>query len=256
MTLVNDTNPALKTFGGLERCSRYAFGPNRLHYCGPDANRELKELIEESGDDFGLAHLLRQFKTLFPYLRRIAEANNIADSFDARVVEAYWLGNELLDNVRKDTLYDFLTQGLKVKDKMKNKEFSSLEEKIGAGALPHHSFHVLNVWSQSGHADKLEDIERIGECIISSGKVTQVSGSEITVATEPLICQNGKLSLGSMVSKKITRQLECEYDSEQIKPGQIVSIHWSVPCEVITPRQAAKLRACTLRSLRLANLNL
>ena len=71
--------------------------------------------------------------------------------------------------------------------------------------------------------------------------------------TEPLIYVRGKLALGQPRVKALTRQLEAEYDLEQIKPGQIVSIHWSVPCEVITKKQAAALKKYTLRSIALAN---
>lgn len=246
---------------GIMRCSRYSFGPNRLHYCGPDANKEFKELIERDGDDFGLSHLLSQFKTLFPYLKKIASANGIRDPFDDRVVEAYWLGNEFLENLEKKELYDFLIDDLKVKDKLKSREFHWLEEKIKKGAVPHHSFHVFNIWTREGHGDGLQDLVRLDECRISSGIVTAVNGSQITVSTEPIILENnlsaqaGKFVLGAPISKVITRELQCEYDIEQIKPGQIVSIHWSVPCEIITPEQAATLRKYTLKNLDFANLN-
>jgi len=83
--------------------------------------------------------------------------------------------------------------------------------------------------------------------------VKSVSGPSITVLTEPILYTEGKLFLGSPTEKKLARRLEAEYDIEQIKPGDIVSIHWSVPCEVITERQAAMLRTYTLRHLRLAN---
>jgi len=239
---------------GIMRCSRYSFGPNRLHYCGPDANKELQTLIESGESNIGLAHILKQFKTLFPYLKYIAHINNIKDSFDSRVVEAYWLGNELLESVEQRTLYRFLTEDLRVKDKLKSKEFKWLEDKIKRGAVPHHSFHVLNIWGQEGHNDSLGILNRMDECRISSGTVTEVNGHEIKVSTEPLIYENGKFTLGPVISKVLTRQLEAEYDIEQIKSGQLVSIHWSVPCEVITPTQAANLRRYTLKNIAFANL--
>ncbi|MFH0804231.1 MAG: DUF6390 family protein [Candidatus Zambryskibacteria bacterium] len=241
---------------GIMRCSRYSFGPNRLHYCGPDANKELHDLIESGESDIGLSVLLKQFKTLFPYLRYIAKANNISDPFDARVVEAYWLGNRLLENIERNTLYSFLVDDLKVKDKLKSKEFSWLEEKIKQGAVPHHSFHILNVWLQDGHGDGLEALTRMDECRISSGIVTAVKGPEIIVSTEPLIYTAGKFALGETAQRALTRQLEAEYDIEQIKPGQIVSIHWSVPCEVITQKQAETLRKYTLKNIAFANLTI
>jgi hypothetical protein len=246
----------METMDGILRCSRYSFGPNRLHYCGPDANKEMREMIEKEGNDFGLSHLLKQFKTLFPYLRHIAEANKIKDPFNEKVVEAYWLGNDLLKNVEKNSLYNFLVDDLRVKDKVNSKEFSYLEEKIGKGAVPHHSFHVFNIWNQEGHGDKLDRLIRMDECRISSGVIIEVKGPEIVVSTEPLVYENGKFNLGPAISKVITRKLESEYDIEQIKPGQTVSIHWSQPCEVITSLQAETLRKYTLKNIEFANLNI
>ena len=60
--------------------------------------------------DGGLTPLLRRFTGALPYLQLIARANAIADPFDARVVEAYWLGNELLDGVEVRQLYDSLLE--------------------------------------------------------------------------------------------------------------------------------------------------
>lgn len=247
---------AAGTLEGIMRCGRYSFGPNRLHYCGPDANKELHDLIESGENNINLAHLLKQFRTLFPYLKYIASINNIKDPFDTRVVEAYWLGNGLLDTVEKNTLYRFLIDDLRVKDKLKSKEFRWLEEKIKLGAVPHHSFHVLNIWGQEGHSDLLSDLARMDECRISSGVVTEVKGPEITVSTEPIVYTMGKFAFGTPISKTLIRQLESEYDIEQIKPGQVVSIHWSVPCEVITPKQAEILRKYTLKNISFANLTL
>lgn len=239
---------------GITRCSRYAFGPNRLHYCGPDANKEMKGLIENNPThDGGLSHLLKQFKTLFPYLKHIAVANGIRDPFDSRVVEAYWLGNDLLATIEKRELHTFLVDEMRLKDKINNKEFRKIEEKIGRGALPHHSFHVLNIWSQEGHTDLLESVARMGECQISSGIVVGVHGPKITVSTEPLVYQGGKLALGLPIERVITRSLESEYDIERIKIGEIVSIHWGVPCEVITKEQAETLRSYTLKNIAFAN---
>jgi hypothetical protein len=238
---------------GIMRCSRYSFGPNRLHYCGPDANKELQSLIEHGEANPDVSVLLKQFKTMYPYLRYISRINNIIEPFDSRVVEAYWLGNDLLERNKADKLYQFLIDDLETKKKLRPKDFEQLEKKIAQGAVPHHSFHVLNVWLQTGHTDKLDEVERMDQCIINSGKVVKVEGPQITVLTEPLTYLNGKLILGTPIERQIARKLEVEYDIEQIKPGQIVSIHWSVPCEVITKKQAETLRKYTLKNIAFAN---
>ena len=243
----------LETMNGIMRCSRYSFGPNRLHYCGPDQNSELRSLIEHGEANPELSDLLKQFKTLYPYLKQISRTNNIDEPFDSRVVEAYWLGNNLLENKNLDKLYRFFIDDLRIKDKNRPKEFERLQEKLAQGAVPHHSFHVLNIWQQEGHSDKLDQIERMDECLVKSGKVLRVNGSEITVLTEQLSYLNGKLFLTNPMEKKIFRRLEAEYDIEQIKPGQIVSFHWSVPCEIISEEQAQNLKKYILQSIAFAN---
>ena len=238
---------------GLLRCSRYSFGPNRLHYCGPEANAELKDYIDAGGTDPGLAQILKQFQTLYPYLQHIARANNIKDPFDERVVEAYWIGNNLLDTVEKRSLHRFYIDTLHVKDKLPIREFRWLEEKIGQGALPHHSFHVFNIWRRTGNMDIPHTLNSMNECRVSAGTVTAIQGPTLTVSYEPLLYRNGKLILGKAIDRKITRQLEAEYDIEQIKVGDTVSMHWGVPCEVLTGAQAALLRRYTLKNIAFAN---
>jgi drug/metabolite transporter (DMT)-like permease len=241
---------------GVLRCSRYAFGPNRLHYCGPDANREIGSYIEEGASDPGLTHLMEQFKTMYPYLHHIAEANRIANPFDERVVEAYWIGNELLESIEKKKFYHHLIEGQRIKDKLGPKDFGALSAKIGQGAVPHHSFHVLDIWKRTGNLEKEHTLYTMDECRVSWGRVTALDGPTVTVFTRPLRYAQGKLFLGEPVTKKVNRQLQATYDIEQLKIGDIVSIHWSVPCEVISEKEAATLEKYTLRHIALANLTI
>src|SRR5512132_906480 len=80
--------------------ARYAFGPNRLGYCGPDDAAELFGEATNGGDLSALRRLAEQFEGAYPYLELIARANGLSDPLDSRVVEAYWLGNDLLTSVR------------------------------------------------------------------------------------------------------------------------------------------------------------
>jgi hypothetical protein len=213
----------------------------------------VKAYIDAGESDPGLNKLLGQFKAMYPYLKHIAKSNNIADPFDARVVEAYWLGNELLENVTARSFHRHLIEDHQAKDKLGLKSFSVVEKKIGLGALPHHSFHVMEVWKREGGGGKLHTLEGVDECRVSWGKVIEVSGPSILVETEPLVLSEGKLLLGQPIRKKLIRRLEAEYDIEQMKAGDIVSIHWSVPCEVITEEQLKWLKKYTMQHLSLAN---
>lgn len=236
---------------GILRCSKYAFGPNRLHYCGPDKNKEILSYIEEGETDQGLVGLLSQFETMYPYLRHIADANKIQDPLDDRVVEAYWLGNSLLDTIPKQKFYRHLEENLRLKDKFGMHGFGFVAEKIGRGALPFHAFHVFDVWKRNGN-DR-HTVGNMDACRISFGKIISVNGPFLTVETEPLVLQNGKLALGPTLQKKLIRELESDYDIEQLQPGDMVSMHWNVVCEKLTQRQVENLRKYTLMHMAIAN---
>ncbi len=241
---------------GVLRCTLYAFGPNRAHYCGPEANQEIFSYLNEGLADPGLTALLKEFKTLYPYLKLIAEANHIQDPFDDKVVEAYWLGNELLEKVGRQKLWRHLKDGQGLHQKLTGIEFKRLVDKVAQGALPHHSFHVLDVWRVTGHNGKEQNIDILDSCRISWGEVVKIAGPSIEVKTEPLLVVNNKLTLGQSVRRQITRPLTSHYDIEQLAAGQIISLHWGIACEVIDPIQLANLKKYTLHHLRLANLTI
>ncbi|OGC70735.1 MAG: hypothetical protein A3D65_05780 [Candidatus Lloydbacteria bacterium RIFCSPHIGHO2_02_FULL_50_13] len=240
---------------GILRCSRYAFGPNRLHYCGPDRNSQLYANIKEGAVDPDLTRILSQFDTMYPYLVHIAAANKIKDPLDDRVVEAYWIGNALLDRVDKQLFYRHLVEGLNLKKKL-GSSFALVEEKIGQGAVPHHSFHVLDIWQRTGHIEREHTLESMDECRVSWGVVESVSGPFVSVFRDPLLYIDKKLSLGLPRPVRYARKLESDYEIEQLKQGDIVSIHWGVICERITPKQATALKKYTVRHIALANLTL
>lgn len=238
---------------GLLRCSRYAFGPNRLHYCGPDANREMFAYLEHDASDPGLERILQAFRTMYPYLKLIAGSNGIRDPFDERVVEAYWIGNRLLDNIEMKTLYHHLIDGQEIKKRIGAKSFALVEEKIRQGAVPHHSFHVLDIWKRTGHLEREHTLESLDACRVSWGTVEVVDGPSITVETEPLVIRESKLALGAPICKTITRSLAAEADIDALKPGDLITLHWNVPCEVVTSQHVRALKHYTLRHLTLAN---
>ena len=239
---------------GVFRCSRYAFGPNRLHYCGPDANKTVKEYLDAGESDPQLSAILSKFQNLYPYLAHIAEGNGIRDPFDSRVVEAYWIGKHLLDafSPRK---YLGLLDALEVKRRVGRDRFDRVGSKVVRGGFPHHSFHVLNIWRETGHELlKDGDWNAVSECIVSWGKVLSVSGPFIDIETEPLLRDGrGKLSLGPAVSRRLTRNLSADIDIDLLMPGRWISVHWGVPCEVLLECAVRRLRAYTLKSVAFSN---
>src|SRR5215469_3687187 len=184
------------TTSGAVLFGRYAFAPNRLGYCGPDDNQELLEYVASQSSDAGLLDIERRFEGAFPYLCLIAQANNIPDPFDARVVEAYWIGNELLERVDAAPLLSSLRE--RFSHRMKPSEFGWLARKLELSARPHHNFHVFDIYVRAGlMRNERADIalETMDSCRISWGRVAAVEGAELMVDRPQLVVAGGKLAL-------------------------------------------------------------
>ena len=253
MTIPSAETKTAVSIDGVARCTRYAFSPNKLHLCGPDMNQEVLAYMDAGITDTGLTNILSEFKTLHPYLTQIAHANGIKDPYDNRVVEAYWLGNELLDTVPQKTFYHHIKENLQLDKKSSAKQFEYLKGKIRQGALMHHSFHVLNVWNRTGNTGTEHTLESLDKCRISWAKVINVTGPIMKVRRRPLILKDGKLALGPVKKEKVYRQLEASTILDHVKPGDNITVHWDLPCEVINQKQLDSLKKYTALSFYLAN---
>jgi len=236
--------------GGTTRFVRYAFMPNRLQYCGGDDNSTIRDYAIADVREPTLDRMLRKFTGALPYLQLIARRNGIADPFDERVVEAYWIGNELLDRVEARELYDHLHE--RYRRELTPRVMERVLAKAPAGARPHHSFHVFDVWRQTERG-RHEVLATIDSCRISWGKVTAVDPGELVVERVPIELRGGELALGAPRSERVTRMLDGSGFVGGVGVGAVVSIHWSWACEVLDARQAAALERYTARHLRLAN---
>jgi hypothetical protein len=251
-------NPVLN---GPMLCARYAFAPNFYCYCGPDTKGEMGEYLKEELVDGGLVGHLSKFETLYPYLTAIAQANGIADPLDARVVEAYWVGNDLLERVDEKAVYATMTDILKLEKRLPKKEMKWLLPKIDKKATLHHSFHVLNVFTRTGHHTVEHTVETMDECRISWGEILQdsklemtndkrMSNSKIKIRSQKLMYRNGQLQLVP-TTRCVT--VSSEALGMRLKTGDMVSVHWGFVCDRLTQVQVKRLERYTKHHLALAN---
>jgi len=221
--------------------------PNHLTFCGPDKNKDLFHYCQSQKADQGLIQILEEFQTLYPYLKVIARHNQIKDPFSEKVVEAYWIGNSLLENITKSEFYNYLVGKFKVKKK--------LSEQISLGAKAHHNFHVLNIWKQIDNIDSIQILNVMDLCRISWGQVKKSKKSSLEIKSQPLIFNGNKLDLGQPVLQKINYKIKDESFIKKPKRGDWVSTHWGFACEILTNQQVNNLKKYTLESIQLANLN-
>ncbi len=238
------------SIAGTTRFVRYAFMPNRLRYCGGDDNRTIFEYALEDVREPPLVGMLRKFSGALPYLALIARRNNIPDPFDERVVEAYWIGNELLDQVEARELYDHLRE--RYGKELSPRVMERVAAKAPAGARPHHSFHVFDVWRQTERGGN-EALATIDSCRISWGTVTAVESGELVVSRSPIVLRQGKLDLAEPRTERVTRMIQGSGFVADAKVGDVISIHWGWACEVLSRSQQEALERYTAHHLRLAN---
>jgi hypothetical protein len=233
--------------------ARYAYPPNERGFCGPDDHQALFEYGSARVSDPGLVQLARSFTGPWPYLTLIAGEAGITDPFDLRVVEAYWIGNELLDRVPMTRFGNAMTDRFR---KIAGPAWGHLAEAIPAGAVAHHSFHVFGVYpwvgllgSERGR-DALYILDR---CRIRWGRVVSVDGDEAVVESRPLTWDGLRLGLGEPRPETVRRAAGGVGFVDDLAAGDWVGLHWDWVCDVLSERQLGNLRRYTALQLRITN---
>jgi hydrogenase maturation factor len=252
---------------GLLLCAKYAVSPNFFGYCGPRKSASLIDHLKENVADPEMAQVLSDFETMYPYLQLIARQNKINDPFDQRVVEAYWIGNSLLKPVDNLEYRAFSKEKLILDKKLSKIDFQKLLTNISKKSfLPHHAFHVFNVFKRMGNELGLHALETMDQCRIGWSRIVKYQISNIKyqkhkqdiknllIEAEQLKITNKKLKLG----RPKIREIKIDYKGKQfireIKAGDWVSFHWGYLCDVLKEEQVKNLKYYTKKAIEFYNL--
>ncbi|MGA8711094.1 MAG: DUF6390 family protein [Thermoplasmata archaeon] len=233
---------------GVALCARFSIATNRLQYCGPrDAEPALYRAITENADLDRARDALRRFEALNPYLEAIAAKHHL-DPFDRAVVEAYWVGNDLLDAFDRDD-FRHLLDAL-VRRGLPRSTADRLARWLPEHPLPHHAFHVafVGVGEVTGHVETT--IANMEACRPAWAEVTALRGSSVQLRGPTLSVEEGRLTLEKEVERTLPfdRQILPELSS-----GDSVAVHWSHVAMALSSAQKAELVRYTTRSLDAAN---
>jgi hypothetical protein len=236
---------------GVALCARFSIATNRLEFCGPrDAAPVLYRAITLGSDLEAARDSLRKFEALYPYLEAIG-AKHALDPFDARVVEAYWIGNELLDAFERSDFLSIL-EAL-TRRGLPRSTAARLREHLPDRPIPHHVFHVsyVGVGEVTGHVETtLANMER---CRTGWANVVSHDGKTLVLDRSTLVLSSGRLAIRG------PERAVLAYDPAilpDLSEGSTVALHWNHPAYRLSLAQASALERYTERSLAAANQSL
>ncbi|MDX1882176.1 DUF6390 family protein [Mycolicibacterium sp. 120270] len=237
------TTPNINGACGALMFARYAYAPNQLGYCGPRDSRLL------SGTRGEIETAARQFTGAWPYLEVLSQLTGIADPLDHRLVDAYWLGGGVGDQVNPQ---EFTTELLRIIAPQAGHYWHHLTADLADDAAPDHCFHVFAVYPWSRLLGKVGGDEHplniLDNCRISWGTVVSTDGATAVVASQRLQWSGAALSLSSPEELSVKVSTDARIDIA-VEPGDLVALHWGQVCDRLTPEQLARLKDCTTRQL-------
>ena len=230
--------------------ARYAYPPNSLGYCGPADGRLLMDLLGDPETATAeLRNVAEAFAGAWPYLQLIGSQTG-RDPLDPAVVEAYWIGSQLLEGV------DLGAWGNSVDDRFGRRagwDRNSITDAVIWGGTPTHAFHVFCIYPwvgflRSGIVDQALGV--IDQCRIRWGRVTAGWEGGLLVESQPLVWDGRMLHLGQ---KRIESVLTPADARSPINIGDDVAMHWGYACQRLSTSQLRNLRRHHDRHLAIAN---
>ena len=232
--------------------ARYAYPPNALGLCGADVRRTLLEYGAAGESDGGLAELARTFEGAWPYLELIAGANGIADPLDPRVVEAYWVGNELLDRVRPGRPRPPRRRPLPRPARPR----ARARRRRGPRRAPSRTTASTSSPSTRGSGSCApgivdEPLRILDQCRTTPARVVSVDGETVDRPrpAAPLRERPAPARRPGRARRARWRTAGLAFVAAPVA-GDLVSLHWDFVCDVLTPAAARALERATRRALR------
>ena len=224
----------------------FSFITNRLGYCGiENSHREFAEFLKEPSEENAekVKRLLESFHGLHSYLTFIAEQKGM-QPFDKEVVEAYWIGNELLEGIDGKAFKEFVNKTLVDRGLLPERVARKKTENLPGKIYPHHSFHVLYMNFFTKKVDSIP--ENLDKCIVKWGKVVEVQGDKALVSSFNVAFEG----------KFFTHRAELNVENilfPDIRKNDDVAVHWNFMSKKLDEDEVANLKRYTFENIELAN---
>tara|TARA_Y100000310_G_scaffold335391_1_gene417331 strand:+ start:4700 stop:5374 length:675 start_codon:yes stop_codon:yes gene_type:complete len=221
----------------LDFAARYFLMPNKLKYSQDKEEKDIDRMLFDfccgNLKKHEIEPILQKYNALLMYLDLIAKKHN-KSMYDEDVLEAYWIGNELLDSISSEDMKKHFEVEM-TKAKAPKKIIKDVTNSIPENCHPHHSFHVLHIQAITKDPNLMYGNFRM--CKIDHGKVKQIK-------------QN------LLILQKDKNEKTIGYDPEflkNVKVGDVIAYHWDFAIDKITKKQSTHLDHYTEKHKKVMN---
>jgi len=239
---------------GVRLAASYSYLPNCLGFCGSQKKGDLllmEEFIERKISEKKIIPVLEKLEAAFFYYKLIARKNGIKNPFAKKVIEAYWIGNELLEKVSRMDLQKMILKDFVKPHLLTVAEAQKRIKKIPKGSKAHHSFHVFILGPIAGRID-MKELSLKDVCRTGFGEVLEVkkekNGNFLLVNFQPIVTNDRKYLLGQ--GKKIKIKWNKNI-LPKVKIGETVSFHWGTAVQVLNKSKTENVIKYTENTLGL-----
>ena len=197
---------------GLKLAALYSYGCPRSKKLG--INQILLDFIRYAKNQSLVEKELQKLLS-YAYYKIIASRNNIDDTFDERVIRAYWTGNELTEVVESENSSIFLF----------------------------HNFTALQSIHRTPEADP-------DNCIVSVSRIKEAEKESTSVYHRTLIL---KESLFSLSKRSEIKEIERNFIKKRLMREDWINYHWGIAREPLREEEAISLINKTKRAIKLFN---
>jgi len=217
---------------GIDLAVRFSYITNKLRFCGPDENPLFLDYLATKKNPEKVREAFKKFEGLYPYLSAIAEKSR-KDFLDSDVVEAYWIGNRLLEKFTPEDMKKIILHLSKrgLTKSMADKLISTMP----SGMMPHHNFNVYYVGVGNTSGKVPTTLQNMDNCRISSGKVIDIVHGNLMVKTTSLAFD------GRYSKREDVKTIQYLPEHLDVKKGDSIAIHWGFACVVLDEEQVKNL---------------
>ncbi|MFC1653840.1 DUF6390 family protein [Patescibacteria group bacterium] len=216
-----------------------ALKPNELGYCGRDSAPAKFRRCIMGGDCEGVSEEVEKFIVLNPYIKTIATVTG-KDKFSYEVLEAYWFGNDLLDDI--DLKHYGILLGNLQKQGVPQFLIDEIRRKKPSSFVPIHLFNILHVGVGRASGSVPFNLESINNCMVRWGEVLKIENEEVLVGLRSL---NKKKEV---VVEKVKQKHSIDLVGS-LRKGDKVLCHWGWVAKKTNPEEVERISFWTKKLL-------